>query len=287
MSSILNNNNDDDDSIQEEEEESKQHHHTVDNIQGLFNPCTPTTTITSLHKLLSSNNDVDSALSSVQNTRKTARDYILSNCDSEDNSEKNSENEESEQESEEESGEESGEEEELQQRPRKQARPESLGYEDNHHQDQQQKQQKQDFGGNKCFLCDYCTSNEVKFVSSFISDNIANMDVMCMAKQIQCYILEKRPEFSQGSHGLEVVSIRKHIRQHMLSPTVRIADMMRHLLNLLESMRGNLERVDEETGESSADRSNIDIYLKVVTKVLDMYKMSETNKMLFANVDSK
>lgn len=153
---------------------------------------------------------------------------------------------------------------------------------------QQPSDQDSSRNGPKCFLCDYCTSAEVRFVSSFISDNIANMDVLCMSKQIQSYILEKRPEFGRGgSHGLEVVSIRRHIRQHMLSPTVRIADMMRHLLNLLESMRNNLERVDEETGEVSADKSGIDIYLKVVTKVLDMYKMSETNKMLFANSDSK
>ena len=137
----------------------------------------------------------------------------------------------------------------------------------------------------RCFLCDYCTSNEVRFVSTFIADNIANMDVAFMAEQIRAYIFDKRPEYVNGNHGLEVVAIRKHIRQHMLSPTVRIADMMRHLLKLCDTLRGNLERVDPDTGESSADRSNIDTYLKVVTKVLDMYKMSETNKMLFSASD--
>ena len=83
----------------------------------------------------------------------------------------------------------------------------------------------------------------------------------------------------------QVQTIRKHIRQHMLSPTVRIADMMRHLLSLCDTMRGSLERVDPDTGETMSDRSNIDTYLKVVTKVLDMYKMSETNKMLFSNTE--
>jgi hypothetical protein len=69
----------------------------------------------------------------------------------------------------------------------------------------------------------------------------------------------------------------------MLAPTVRIADMMRHLLKLCENLRGNLDRIDPDTGEVTTDRSNVDTYLKVVSKVLDMYKMSETNKMLFAN----
>ena len=138
-------------------------------------------------------------------------------------------------------------------------------------------------GAQRCFLCDYCTSQEVRFVTTFIADNIANMDVGLMAEQIRRYIFDKRPEYRDGSHGLEVNIIRRHIREHMLSPTVRIADMMRHLLRLCDTLRGNLERVDPDTGESMADRSNIDTYLKVVTKVLDMYKMSETNKMLFAN----
>jgi hypothetical protein len=137
----------------------------------------------------------------------------------------------------------------------------------------------------RCFLCDYCTSNEVRFVTSFIADNIANMDVGYMAEQIRKYIFEKRPEYSEGNHGLEIASIRKHISHHMLSPTVRIADMMRHLLSLCSTLRNNLEKVDPDTGESMADRTNIDTYLKVVTKVLDMYKMSETNKMLFANTE--
>lgn len=124
---------------------------------------------------------------------------------------------------------------------------------------------------------------EVRFVTTFISDNIANMEVGLMAEQIRKYIFDKRPEYVHGNHGLEVVTIRRHIRQHMLSPTVRIADMMRHLLRLCDTLRNNLEKYDPDTGESTADRSNIDTYLKVVTKVLDMYKMSETNKMLFAN----
>ena len=150
---------------------------------------------------------------------------------------------------------------------------------------QQQQQQNPLGAANRCFLCDYCTSKEVRFVSTFISDNIANMEVGLMSEQIRKYIFDKRPEYATGNHGLEVQVIRRHIRQHMLSPTVRIADMMRHLLKLCDTLRGNLERVDPDTGESSADRSNIDTYLKVVTKVLDMYKMSETNKMLFANAE--
>ena len=124
-------------------------------------------------------------------------------------------------------------------------------------------------------------------MTTFIADNIANMEIGFMAEQIRKYILDKRPEYAEpsGAHGLEVISIKRHIKQHMLSPTVRIADMMRHLLKLCETLRQNLERVDPETGESTADKGSIDIYLKVVTKVLDMYKMSETNKMLFANTE--
>lgn len=140
-----------------------------------------------------------------------------------------------------------------------------------------------------CFLCAFCTTDEVKCITSFICDNIANMDVGFMAQQIQDFVFEKRPEL-QGSrqaklYGLEVVAIRKHIRLHMLSPTVRIADMMRHLLALCDTLRNNLYREDPDTGDVCADRANIDTYLKVVTQVLNMYKMAEPSKMLFANIE--
>lgn len=135
-----------------------------------------------------------------------------------------------------------------------------------------------------CFLCAYCTTDEVKCISSFISDNIANMDVGFMAEQIREFIFEKRPELQTQSreYGLEVGNIRKHIRLHMLAPTVRIADMMRHLLGLCDTLKNNLYREDPDTGDVCADRGNIDTYLKVVTQVLNMYKMAEPSKMLFA-----
>lgn len=144
----------------------------------------------------------------------------------------------------------------------------------------------------RCFLCDYSTTPEVKFVTSFIADNVANMDLGLMAEQISEYICKERPELLQDGeseaelkrrHGIDVGAVCRHVRMHMLCPTVRIADMMRHLLKLCDSLRSNLEKVDPDTGESVLDRGNVDTYLKVVTKVLDMYKMSETSKMLFAH----
>jgi hypothetical protein len=113
------------------------------------------------------------------------------------------------------------------------------------------------------------------------------MDVGFMAQQIQEFLFEKRPDLKQNfrQYGLEVNVIRKHIRLHMLAPTVRIADMMRHLLALSDTLRNNLYREDPDTGDVCADRANVDTYLKVVTQVLNMYKMSEPSKMLFAHVE--
>jgi hypothetical protein len=54
----------------------------------------------------------------------------------------------------------------------------------------------------RCFLCDYCTSAEARFVSTFIADNIANMDVSYMAQQIRNYVLDKRPEWVPPMHPL-------------------------------------------------------------------------------------
>jgi len=146
-----------------------------------------------------------------------------------------------------------------------------------------------------CFLCDYCNSPEVKFVSTFVVDNIAHMELENMARQIRMHLIKMRPQSARQCGGLEIADIKRHIRQHMLSPTVRIADMMRHMLKLCESLRKSLgdeggERVREDAyadDQGGFDRSSIDTYLKVVTKVLDMYKMSETSKMLFGNTENR
>jgi hypothetical protein len=110
------------------------------------------------------------------------------------------------------------------------------------------------------------------------------MDLLLMAEQISDYICQQRPGEVQCRRraGIDAEAVARHIRQHMLAPNVRIADMMRHLLKLCETLRRSLERVDPDTGENIVDRGNVDTYLKVVTKVMDMYKMSETSKMLFA-----
>lgn len=133
-------------------------------------------------------------------------------------------------------------------------------------------------------------------MTGFIADNVANMDLMLMAEQITDYICKERGEILQPEgpdadapdvlkrrHGIDVPAVCRHIRMHMLCPAVRIADMMRHLLRLCDNLRSNLEKVDPDTGETVLDRGNVDTYLKVVTKVMDMYKMSETSKMLFAH----
>lgn len=66
----------------------------------------------------------------------------------------------------------------------------------------------------------------------------------------------------------------------MLHPKVRIAVLLRDLLEFLIVLRKNLIVTDIHNDISVVDKGNVDLYLKVITHIINMYK-SETSNMLF------
>lgn len=66
----------------------------------------------------------------------------------------------------------------------------------------------------------------------------------------------------------------------MLHPKVRIAVLLRDLLEFLIVLRKNLIVTDIHNDISVVDKGNVDLYLKVITHIINMYK-SETCNMLF------
>lgn len=68
----------------------------------------------------------------------------------------------------------------------------------------------------------------------------------------------------------------------MLLPTVRMASMVRSLLSLAETLRSTLQQEDEQTGNILVDKNSTELYLKVLSQVVAVYKTDGT-KLLFAH----
>ena len=57
---------------------------------------------------------------------------------------------------------------------------------------------------------------------------------------------------------------------------------MRSLLKLTDRLEDLTTEYDQETGQQVVDRKNVQVYLKVVCEVMQMYKTGEVSKLLFA-----
>lgn len=66
---------------------------------------------------------------------------------------------------------------------------------------------------------------------------------------------------------------------HMLNPKVRIAVMLRQLLELAGLLQNSIVVRDGEN--STIDKSNAELYLKIISQIMTLYKM-DPNGMIFA-----
>jgi hypothetical protein len=88
--------------------------------------------------------------------------------------------------------------------------------------------------------------------------------------------------FVQYPHALGIGrhNVLRHLREHVLSPNIRMASIIRSLITLAEMLRSTLHQVDDSTGDVVVDIRNTEIYLKVVAQIHSVYKMDGT-RMLF------
>lgn len=80
--------------------------------------------------------------------------------------------------------------------------------------------------------------------------------------------------------GIGRHSVLRHMREHVLLPSVRMASIIRSLTSLAETLRCTLQQIDEDTGEVMVDIRNTELYLKVISQIHSVYKTDAT-KMLF------
>ena len=113
-------------------------------------------------------------------------------------------------------------------------------------------------------------------LSGFIIKHVGIMDLQCIAQQVSDFLLLNEA----NATGADRDTVHEHIARHMLHPKVRLAVTLRQLLDFLSLLQTTL--VVNDSGLCTVDKGNAELYLKVISQVLTLYK-DDTSGMLFAD----
>ena len=105
------------------------------------------------------------------------------------------------------------------------------------------------------------------------------MDMHCISQQVSDFLLLNEPNANEAGKD----HVHAHISTHMLHPKVRIAVVLRQLLDLSGLLQANL--VVHEGDLCTFDKANAELYLKVINQIMTLYK-ADTHGMLFAEDDT-
>ena len=135
-----------------------------------------------------------------------------------------------------------------------------------------------------CWLCDYNREPEARQISQYIAENAAHMGVQQLAVAVHEVLAASVPD----ADGISTEVIAEHIGSHTLVPSVRVAGILRTLLDLNEKIASTLASVDED-GNTVIEKKNVDAYLKVTNEIMQMYRSEKVNRALFpsAQADAK
>ncbi len=130
----------------------------------------------------------------------------------------------------------------------------------------------------RCWLCENSANADVQSFHTFAVQSAHCVDALAMARHLQEHLLESLGEDACPS----VEEIHTHLQKHVLHPTVRIAHILRSLLDLSETLREVVvSRAEDDT--PLIDVRTVTVYLKVVSEIMQVYKNADTTRMLFSD----
>ena len=138
----------------------------------------------------------------------------------------------------------------------------------------------------RCWMCVYQSDDEAKRLMEFIVRSVGYIDVFNVSAQVSAFIHTRYQGATdaQGNvvtlEGAAPADVERHICKHILHPRVRIAVIIKDLLEFLDHLHKNLIVEDVSTGLTAVDKGNVDLYLKVISQITTLYK-AETTTMLF------
>jgi hypothetical protein len=129
-----------------------------------------------------------------------------------------------------------------------------------------------------CWLCTYQGETLGKKLNDFIVKHIGVMDMQSISKQVSDFLLLQEPLAEEATHEI----VYEHVSKHMLHPRVRMAVLLRQLLEFCALLQTSL--VVQDAGLCTVDKSNAELYLKVIGQIMTIYK-ADTQGMLFSEED--
>eukprot|EP00961_Rhodomonas_salina_P293154 3933519-Rhodomonas_salina.1 len=142
-----------------------------------------------------------------------------------------------------------------------------------------------------CWMCMYQNDDEAKRLMEFIVKSIGYIDTFNISSQVSGFIFSRYQDATDNSSvkigllGATPQDVEKHIKKHILHPKVRIAIMLKELLEFQDHLHKNLIVEDVATGITAVDKGNVDLYLKVISQISTLYK-ADTTAMLFGSEEN-
>lgn len=127
-----------------------------------------------------------------------------------------------------------------------------------------------------CWCCQNIDRDDVKQFHQFVVMNIHQLSMGDMVHQFTEEVADA--DTQEG--------IMNHMQRHFLHPSVQVTHIMRNLIGLSEDLRKVIVGFDEEDGDENSpmiDIRSLQMYLKVVNELMQIYKSVDTKKMLFAD----
>lgn len=133
-----------------------------------------------------------------------------------------------------------------------------------------------------CWLCENHGHPEALKMQDFIVQRAHAVAPEAMSSSIVKHlteVLEVTEDYTPITEG----EVLLHLQRHMLHPQVRVAHMLRNLVDLSENIREVVStRSEEDT--PLVDVRAAALYLKSVSEVLQLYRTADTSKLLFGTI---
>lgn len=137
-----------------------------------------------------------------------------------------------------------------------------------------------------CWLCRNCTTDDVKTFHTFMIEKAHCVDAHEMATHMREHLEAQKVSGAMEEEDLpSAEEIQVHIKRHLLHPAVRVAQILRNLLDLADTLQ-ELVSGRGEDGLPLVDVRTVTVYLKVISEIMQIYKTADLTKMLFADLES-
>jgi hypothetical protein len=137
-------------------------------------------------------------------------------------------------------------------------------------------------------MCENCAEEDVRNFHRFMVEKAHIVDAAEMAAHMHQHLLDAAGGGNAGEEVLRVLpsahEILTHVSKHVLHPSVRVASILRNLLDLAEMLR-ELIMSRAEDGTPLIDVRTVTVYLKVIAEIMQIYRNADMSRMLFNELD--